>query len=89
MTFPAARKLSTVLAILAVVSVAMPALADEDNHDHDRDRDRAREYRPSYQRPYYAYPQRYVYAPPPVYYRPPPPPPIAPSLNIVIPLQFR
>jgi hypothetical protein len=87
MTFPATRKFSTLLAILAVVGIAMPALADEDNHDRDRDRDHAREYRPYYPRPYYAYPPGYVYAPPPVYYAPPPPPPVAPSFNIVIPFR--
>jgi hypothetical protein len=88
MTRAIAKKFMPAFALLIAASLTSPAFADED-HGHDRGRDHGRGHHYYRPRPYVVYPQRYVYAPPPVYYRVPPPPPVAPSLNIVIPLQFR
>ena len=75
----------------ALAGFAAPAFADRDDwHGHDRDRDRHERIEHRYHpRPYVTYRPGYVYSPPPVYYAPPPPPPVAPSFNVVIPLQFR
>ncbi|HVA13183.1 MAG TPA: hypothetical protein VNF99_08030 [Stellaceae bacterium] len=82
--------LPAILAAVTLISVAAPAFADDNGHYRDRDRGREREHH--YRRgPYVNYNPGYVYAPPPVVYAPPPPPPVEvePSLNFVIPLNFR
>lgn len=97
------RVLRIGLAVLATMSIAMPAFADRDGRHHGRDEwhherhERVEhEWHEHDRRPYSAYYDDdgypgygYVYVPPPVVYAPPPPPVVAlPSLNFVIPLHF-
>jgi hypothetical protein len=94
MKIDALKKLTAVLAVLVATGSIAPALADDHDHDHDHDRGHDRDrhvvvrHDDRHDRGRYAYSPGYVYSPPPVYYTPPPRP-VAPSLNFIIPLQFR
>jgi hypothetical protein len=88
MKIDALKKLTAALAVLVAIGSIAPALADDHDRGHDRDRHVVVRHDHRYDRGHYAYAPGYVYSPPPVYYTPPPAP-VAPSLNFIIPLQFR
>lgn len=88
------KLLQAALVAVTVFGVAAPAFADRDDwRDHERHERREHAWREHEWREHhrgYVYRPGYVYAPPPVVYAPPPPPVVAqPSLNFVIPLDFR
>jgi hypothetical protein len=86
MRIDALKKLTAIFAVLITTGLIAPAFADD--HGRDRDRHVVVRHDNRHDRGRYAYSPGYVYSPPPVYYTAPPAP-VAPSLNFIIPLQFR